>query len=105
MVPTIALTRWRIDMATRKKSPQTAAPAPLSAAADALTITSTPPAPPAPPPPSHFLGITRVANGFVAEVYQSFDFGRDDREKRVARTPAELGQIVAEWAAPTPKKR
>lgn len=92
-------------MPTRKKSPQTEAPAQLSAAADALKITINPPAPPPPPPPSHFVGIARVANGFVAEVYQAQQFGRDDREKRVARTPAELGQIVAEWAVPTPKKR
>lgn len=91
-------------MATRKK-PLLAGVAPPSPAADALQIRPAPPAPPPPPPPSHFVGITRVANGFVAEVYQAQQFGRDDREKRVARTPAELGQIVAEWAAPTPKKR
>lgn len=86
-------------MATKKKPPQTEAPAPAPDPA------ARPPAAPPAPPPSHFIGITRVANGFVAEVYPAAVTGRHDREKRVARTPGELGLIVAEWAAPTPKKR
>lgn len=82
-------------MAKKTQPAQTAAP---------------PPAPTreAPPPPvSNAFGVKRVANGFLVEIGFSYGdgFRSTDREQRVARTPAELGAIVAEWATPTPKKR
>lgn len=92
-------------MPTRKKSPQTEARPPAPGAADDVKITITPPPPP-PPRVSASLSISRVANGFVATLnFNDMLIRNDERERRVARTPAELGQIVAEWAAPTPKKR
>jgi hypothetical protein len=79
--------------AKKKSETPPVAPAPSPAA----------PIAPEPPQPSPSITIKRVSNGFVAEIFQAGgDFGRE-REKRVARTPAELGAIIAEWATPTPK--
>lgn len=75
-------------MATKKQPAQTAAPPQL---------------PPETPKVSSRMEIVRVANGFI--VAQGYDFPGPDKVRQVARTPHELGLIVADWSAPTAKKR
>jgi hypothetical protein len=99
MVPTIALTRWRIDMATKKKPPQTEAPAPAIPGAAVLLTKPVPE-----PRPSPKALMARVANGFIFDRFDEIGM-QNSRERQVARTPAELIALVQAWAAPTPKKR
>jgi hypothetical protein len=97
MLPTIALTRWRIDMAKKKQPAQTAAapPAPTPEA----------PKPQLAPRLSDTVTIKRVDNGFVLELSLPNGTGYRDVTKRVASGAAALQAEVAAWINPAPKKR
>jgi len=87
MLPTIALTRWSIDMSAQKTLP-------ISAATRRGTNQ--------PRPPSEFLSIRRCIGGFTV-VVESHDHGAVPH--MIAVNVIELVECVATWASPPAKKR
>lgn len=79
-------------MATRKKPTQTAE------TGQPPVIAITPPEPAPPPPPPTRLEIRRVANGYIT--VSGDDFSARNGDRLVARTSAELANIVSNWATP-----
>jgi len=96
MLPTIAITRWSIDMAAKKRPAQTTAPLPPPPLALPLV---------APEVVSNNLSILRVENGFLLDVNLGDAFNVRDRRRMVAKDAAELARIVTTWATPPAKKR